>query len=485
MYTRSLFIAVAFVLSTTSLSLASPSFECNKAAGEVEQLICRDQPLAKLDQELSEVYARAIANIPETEHKTIRAIQRGWIKGRNDCWKAADVRNCVETSYQTRIVELQITGGLLMAPDYTSLVCNEQQDKPFTAVFYNQTVPRSAVLTWGDDQVIAFTQHSASGARYTAPGVEFWSHQGEAKVDWFGIELLCLLYSSATTDPRGEPLSLEALRNATYRGFDGVATGFTLRDGRWQGEPYVAGGATLPQAHMLEDLYVNGDLDQDGRPETAVLINYAPGGTGDFLYLAIVQQQEGLPVNLATEMVGDRPRVRDFAIEGEEIHLDLIQAGQEDGMCCPGDVVTRTWTFDGQRLEEQPLEQAAERLSPTLLAGQSWQLKRWRHEEPVFSPAPITLTYENGTLSGHAGCNRYFASIKAGSTPGDVTIAEIGTTRMSCADPTITAAEQRFLERLLQVTQLSWYAGSMSFAYGQGQDWGVLYFDAIPGGTLH
>ena len=66
-----------------------------------------------------------------------------------------------------------------------------------------------------------------------------------------------------------------------------------------------------------------------------------------------------------------------------------------------------------------------------------------------------------------------------------MTIAEIGTTRMSCADPTITAAEQRFLERLLQVTQLSWYAGSMSLAYGQGQDWGVLYFDAIPGGTLH
>ena len=485
MYTRSLFIAVAFVLSTTSLSLASPSFDYSKAAGEVEQLICRDQSLAMLDQELSEVFAGALENIPAAEHATTRTIQRGWIKGRNDCWKAEDVRNCVEVSYQTRIVELQITGGLLMAPDYTSFVCNEQQYKPFTTVFYNQTNPPSAVLTWGDDQVIAFAQHSASGARYTASGVEFWSHQGEATVDWFGTVLLCLLHGGATTAPPKEPLSLESLRNATYRGFESVATGIPLRDGLWEGEPYVAGGATLPQAHMLEDLYVSGDLDQDGRLETAVLINYAPGGTGDFLYLAIVQEQEGLPVNITTAMVGDRPRVRDFAIEGEEIHLDLIQAGQEDGMCCPGDVVTRTWTFDGQRLEEQPLEQAAERLSPTLLAGQSWQLKRWRHEEPVVSPAPITLSYENGTLSGHAGCNRFFASIKAGSTPGDVTIAEIGTTRMSCADQTITAAEQRFLEQLLQVTQLSWYAGTMTFAYGQGLDWGVMYFDAIPGGTLH
>src|SRR5210317_62430 len=103
-------------------------------------------------------------------------------------------------------------------------------------------------------------------------------------------------------------------------------------------------------------------------------------------------------------------------------------------------------------------------------------MKRWRHEEPVVSSVPITLTYENGTLSGHAGCNRYFASIKTGSTPGDVNIAEIGTTRMSCADPTVTAEEQRFLEQLLQVTQLSWYAGSMTLGYGQGQDWGVMYF---------
>ncbi|MEN8730152.1 MAG: META domain-containing protein [Desulfuromonadales bacterium] len=482
--TRIFLIAVTFVLTATSLTLASPSFDCSKAAGEVEQLVCRDQSLANLDQELSEVYESAMKRLPTNEHAKTRAMQRGWIKGRNDCWKAEDVRGCVEVSYQVRIVELQITGGLLMAPDYTTLICNQQQNIPFTTVFYNQTNPPSVVLTWGSDQVIAFIQRSGSGAHYAAPGVDFWSHQGESRVDWFGTELLCLPHGGATTDHPGEALSLEPLRNATYHGFDDIAT-ITLQDGRWEGEPYVVGGATLPQAQMLEELYISGDLNQDGRSETAVLINYAPGGTGDFLYLALVQEQEGLPVNIATAPVGDRTRVRDFVIKGKEILLDLIQAGPEDGMCCPGDVVTRAWTFDGQRLEEQPLEQAAERLSPALLAGQSWQLKRWRHEEPIVSPAPITLTYENGTLSGHAGCNRYFASIKGGSTPGDVTIAEIGTTRMSCADSTITAAEQKFLEQLLQVTQLSWYAGSMTLAYGQGQDSGVMYFDAIPGGTLH
>jgi uncharacterized protein/heat shock protein HslJ len=477
MNTRIFLIAVTYVLTATSLTLASPSFDCSKAAGEVEQLICRDQPLAKLDQELSEVYAGALENIPATEHATTRAMQRGWIKGRNDCWKAEDVKNCVEASYHTRIVELQITGGLLVVPDYTSFICNQQQGKPFTTVFYNQTNPPSAVLTWGSDQVITFIQPSGSGARYAAPGVEFWSHQGEAKIDWFGTRLLCFPHDGATAGPPGETLSLEALRYTTYHGFDGVASDITLRDGRWQGEPYVAGGATLPQAHILDDLNVSGDLDQDGTLETAVLINYAPGGTADFLYLAIVQEQDGLPVNIATALVGDRPRVRDFVIKEEAIHLDLIQAGPEDGMCCPGDVVTRTWTFDGQHLEEQPPAQVTERLSPRLIAGRVWQLNRWQEEEPVTLPVSITLDYNDGKLSGLAGCNRYFANIKQGSTPGDVSISGIATSRMRCADPVVTAAEQRFLGLLLQVSRLSWSAGSLTFGYGQGQNWGVLYFD--------
>ena len=46
-------------------------------------------------------------------------------------------------------------------------------------------------MTRGNDQVIAFIDRSGSGARYTAEGVEFWEHQGEAKLNWFGIEKKC------------------------------------------------------------------------------------------------------------------------------------------------------------------------------------------------------------------------------------------------------------------------------------------------------
>ena len=480
MNTRIFLIAVTFVLTATSLTLASPSFDCSKAAGEVEQMVCGDQSLAKLDQDLSGVFARALENIPEAVHATTRAMQRGWIKGRNDCWKAEDVRSCVETSYQTRIVELQITGGLLEAPDYLLFVCNQNDRKPFTAVFYNQTVPRSAVLTWGDDQVIAFITPAASGARYSAPGVDFWSHQGEATVDWYGDSLHCLSSGDQISSIPGGSATVDELRNATYQGFDGVAGVITLQDGRWQGEPYVEGGATLPQAQMVGDLLVRGDLDSDGIEEAAVLINYAPGGTAEFLYLAVFKEKNGSLENIATTLVGDRPRVRSLAIEGDRIVLGLVQTGANDPSCCPGDVVTRSWILNQRLLAEQDSAQVTRRLSLELLQDQDWRLTRWRHEEPAASAVNITLSYKDGRLTGFTGCNNYFANAASDEMPGDITVAGVGSTRMACSDPALSTAEQRFLELLPRVRHFSWAAGKLTLSYGQGEDWGVMFFAGSP-----
>jgi uncharacterized protein len=120
-----------------------------------------------------------------------RTIQRGWVKGRNECWKSDDVRACVGVEYKTRLVEIQIKSGQLMAPTRVSFACKGGEDKPFAAVFYKDTDPPSAVLTYGNDQAITFIAKSASGARYTAQNLEFWEHQGTAAVDWYGVKLTC------------------------------------------------------------------------------------------------------------------------------------------------------------------------------------------------------------------------------------------------------------------------------------------------------
>ncbi len=66
----------------------------------------------------------------------------------------------------------------------------DDNSKAFTATFYNDA-PRAAVVTWGNDQAIVPEAPSASGARYAAQGIEFWEHQGEARVDFFGNKLTC------------------------------------------------------------------------------------------------------------------------------------------------------------------------------------------------------------------------------------------------------------------------------------------------------
>jgi uncharacterized protein len=90
-----------------AVQAASPSFNCAKASSDVEQLICNDAELAQLDRSLSTLYQRVLQNTPAGEQKMLKAEQRGWVKGRDDCWKSDDMRGCVKGEYQYRISQLK------------------------------------------------------------------------------------------------------------------------------------------------------------------------------------------------------------------------------------------------------------------------------------------------------------------------------------------------------------------------------------------
>lgn len=64
-------------------------------------------------------------------------------------------------------------------------------DRPVRAAFDAQAQPPSAVVQVGDEQVVALQVPAASGARYTAKGMEFWEHQGEAMLTWAGQAYSC------------------------------------------------------------------------------------------------------------------------------------------------------------------------------------------------------------------------------------------------------------------------------------------------------
>jgi uncharacterized protein len=58
-----------------------------------------------LDQELSEVYKQALAKAPKED--MLKTYQRGWIKGRNECWKVKDAETYMVDLYRQRIDELK------------------------------------------------------------------------------------------------------------------------------------------------------------------------------------------------------------------------------------------------------------------------------------------------------------------------------------------------------------------------------------------
>ncbi len=83
-----------------------PSFDCTKVKKDSsEGLICRSDRLTDLDRELAAVYKKALTEATDTQ--LLKAEQRGWIKGRNDCWKAGDEEACMVGAYRQRIDELR------------------------------------------------------------------------------------------------------------------------------------------------------------------------------------------------------------------------------------------------------------------------------------------------------------------------------------------------------------------------------------------
>lgn len=173
---------------------ATPSFDCAKAAGATETLICKDAALAALDKELAALYPKALANLSPEQLKTEKAMQRGWIKGRNDCWKAKDLRQCVEENYQQRITELQIKGGQLTVPTPVDYQCGK--NLTLSTYFYNDAKLPAAVinLSEGDSQqqVLAYEAPSASGARYEGQNLSLFTKGDEASLERYGqLTLSC------------------------------------------------------------------------------------------------------------------------------------------------------------------------------------------------------------------------------------------------------------------------------------------------------
>lgn len=181
--------------TTAEQSPEPPSFDCQKAEGEVETLICKENELANLDRKMDSVYREALKKaeeFPAGDLANFKAEQIGWIKGRNDCWKAQEttVRECVQQNYLDRIAELQANFALVPAQEPVFFSCNNNPANEIVATFY-QTDPPTARLERGDTTITVFLRFSGSGSKYEGQNVTFWTKGEEASVEWNEEKLEC------------------------------------------------------------------------------------------------------------------------------------------------------------------------------------------------------------------------------------------------------------------------------------------------------
>lgn len=169
--------------ATAARAAEGPSFDCRKTVGSIQPMVCQDAALSALDRQLAKVYGQALAKAKQERPPRLVADQRGWVKGRDDCWKAEDKRACVEESYVRRIAELQVRYRLLPGRGPIRLTC-DGDPRNEVMVTHFATTPATLEAERGDQVSLMFQQPSGSGILYVGRNERYEEHQGEMRVQW-------------------------------------------------------------------------------------------------------------------------------------------------------------------------------------------------------------------------------------------------------------------------------------------------------------
>ena len=253
-----------------------------------------------------------------------------------------------------------------------------------------------------------------------------------------------------------EAPSSDELDNATYSGvFDEPVT---LAGGRWEGSPFVEGGASRPSAGLVDDFVLTGDVDGDGREDAVVLLFENSGGSGTRTYVAAMGRAGGAIVNLGTALVGDRVQIKNGFIADGLITLDLVQAGPGEAACCPTQKTLAGWRVaDGGLTAIESVVMG--RLSLEDLHGPEWKLAAIGWDNPVLEEPGAVIRFDGDKVTGNGGCNGYFGTVTS-ETPGQLAFSAMGTTMMACADP-VMELERRYLRTLSGGSSYSFVAGRL------------------------
>jgi len=108
------------------------------------------------------------------------------------------------------------------------------------------------------------------------------------------------------------------------------------------------------------------------------------------------------------------------------------------------------------------------------LTGTRWTL-RTLGDRPLLADTAISLSFDDGTLGGYAGCNAYGATYSVGRT--SLSLGETSITLQACMDPPgVLEQEQRYMDLLRSVAAYRLADGRLDLLDSSGRS--VLVYDA-------
>jgi hypothetical protein len=160
----------------------------------------------------------------------------------------------------------------------------------------------------------------------------------------------------ATPEPYSEPesaaLSQSVLVNTNYRSPDWGE--FQLQEGiYYRTPPNELESAEVYTTRLIGPI-LYGDINADGVEDALVILSTQNGGTGHFIELAAVLNENGNARNVATVFLGDRVVVKSGRVENGVIILNMRVQGTNDGLCCPSQPATWNYVLSGDQLIKLP-----------------------------------------------------------------------------------------------------------------------------------
>ncbi len=231
---------------------------------------------------------------------------------------------------------------------------------------------------------------------------------------------------------------------------------------------------------LIDGFELLGDLDGDGKEEIVLAFWDAPGGSGVFNYLVILDLANG-NISSRSIFVGDRVQILGGEIEGNKIIVNLVEHAATDPACCPAQKTTRSWAYEKDgNFREMPVKLTG-RLSVEDIGGTEWILAML-NGETVPEDLQISLTYDDGQIKGNAGCNSYFADMKDQEDAGGrVKLGPVGSTRKVCPED-VMHMESSYLRSLGNTSSFSLVGLQLVLSWNSTDQSGSLIF--IPGRKL-